>query len=147
MLPSHPMHKSILGYLWASPNTALGLVCVALTLLTRGRARIVDGVVEARGGLARLYLRSLPIGRGGASALTLGHVILGQDERCLDRSREHERVHVAQYARYGPFFLPVYGLASLYCLCTGRRPYRDNFLEREAYRVAPMDGSGVSHAR
>ena len=127
--------KSLLGYIWASPNTLLGLICVALTLLTGGKAQIVDGVIEARGGLTRLVLRSFPIGPGGASAMTLGHVVLGQDERCHDRSRRHERVHVAQYARYGPLFLLVYGLSSLYCLCTGQDPYRGNFLESEAYRV------------
>lgn len=44
----------------------------------------------------------------------------------------HERVHVAQYGRWGLFFLPAYGLSSLWQLIRGRRPYWDNHFEIEA---------------
>lgn len=121
------------AYVWASPNTLLGLLLVLVMLLTRGRARAVDGVLEAHGGLVAWFLRRLPIGPGGAAAMTLGHVVVGLDEDRLARTRPHERVHVAQYGRWGPFFLPAYALSSFLCLCRGTPPYRGNRFEREAY--------------
>jgi hypothetical protein len=42
-------------------------------------------------------------------------------------------VHVRQYERWGPLFVPAYLLSSLVELLRGRRPYRDNWFEREAY--------------
>lgn len=42
-------------------------------------------------------------------------------------------VHVRQYERWGPLMGPAYLLASLYMHLTGRRAYRDNPFEREAY--------------
>lgn len=127
--------KRFLGYVWASPNTALGLLAALLMLATRGRAQVVDGVLEVHGGIVAWMLRRLPIGSGGAAAMTLGHVVVGLDADRLALTREHERVHVAQYERWGPFFLPAYGLSSLVCLARGEKPYRDNAFEREAYAV------------
>ena len=69
--------------------------------------------------------------------MTLGHVILGQDLDCLRYSRRHEHVHVRQYERWGPFFLPAYLLASFILWLRDRDPYRDNPFEREAYDQAP----------
>ena len=48
----------------------------------------------------------------GPHALTLGHVVLGVSQAALDDTRAHERVHVAQYERWGPLFLPAYLAAS-----------------------------------
>jgi hypothetical protein len=123
-------------YLWAGPTTALGLVFVLPTLLSGGGARLVDGVLELHGGCCAWFLRrvvglSLP---GGAAAMTLGHVVLGLDRAELDRSRRHERVHVRQCERWGPLFLPAYGLASLVAWGRGHDAYRENRFEREAYR-------------
>jgi hypothetical protein len=75
----------------------------------------------------------------GVLALTLGHVILGRDRSCLERCRRHERVHVGQYERWGPLFLPAYAASSLWQLACGRDPYRDNHFERQAFAVAPGD--------
>ena len=125
--------KSFLRYAWASPNTLLGLLLVVLAFLSRGRVRLVDGVLETAGGIPAFFLRWMPIGSDGAAAMTLGHVVVGRDEARLRVTRAHERVHVAQYERWGPFFLPAYGLSSLACLCTGKEAYRDNRFEREAY--------------
>jgi hypothetical protein len=122
----------VLKYLWVLlPNTLLGLVLVASTLFTGGRARIVDGVVEASGGFAGFFLRRCTF--ISASALTLGHVVIGRSDADLDASRTHERVHVRQYERWGPLFLPAYLTASVIALLSGRRAYRDNAFEREAY--------------
>ena len=127
----------ILCYLWAAPATAIGLLIVAAASVTGGSAGIVQGVIEVHGGIAaRLLRRGLPLVGSGA-AMTLGHVILGQDRECLERSRRHEHVHVRQYERWGPFFLPIYVAASATLWLRGRDPYLDNPFEREAYEQAP----------
>ena len=68
--------------------------------------------------------------------MTLGHVVLGRDRASLERSRGHERVHVRQCERWGPLFLPAYGMASLIVKLRGGDAYRDNPFEREAYGLA-----------
>ncbi|CAN5474686.1 hypothetical protein BH11PSE11_BH11PSE11_21140 [soil metagenome] len=119
-------------HLWAGPNTILGS-CVGLgVLLLGGHMRIVMGVMEFEGGVLKRAQQLLPASlRFGA--ITLGHVIIGIDWRTLNRVRLHEHVHVRQYERWGMFFLPAYLLSSLWQLCRGRRMYRDNVFEREAY--------------
>lgn len=129
------MARTILGYVWASPNTALGLAVTALALLSRGRARVVDGVIEAHGGIVSWALRRHPTMKGGVAAMTIGHVVIGLDEDRLARTRFHERVHVAQYERWGPFFLPAYGLSSAVCFFRRENPYRDNMFEKEAFAL------------
>jgi len=123
----------MLAYAWASPATALGLLGAVAAVLTGGRAGVVDGVLEAHGGVARGLLR---ICLYGPAAMTLGHIVIGQDAKCLEWTRAHERVHVRQYERWGPFFIPAYLLASLAALLAGRHPYRDNAFEREAEELA-----------
>lgn len=127
----------IIAYLWALPNTALGLLFLPLAYLTGGRCQVVRGVLEIHGGMVRWLLTHATLLPGGASALTLGHVVLGRDRASLDRSREHERVHVRQYERWGPLFLPAYLLSSLLLWARQRDPYRDNPFEREAFAKAP----------
>jgi hypothetical protein len=121
----------VLRYLWAGPATLIGLI-VAFALIRRGRIACVDGVIEAHSPLLARALASLTPLACGADAMTLGHVVLGQNARALEITREHERVHVRQYESWGPFFLPAYFLAGAYALATGRHPYFDNRFEREA---------------
>lgn len=124
-----------LAYLWASPTTALGLLAVALSLASGGRLRCVRGVFEVHGGFATWYLtRVVPL-PGGASAMTLGHVVIGRDRASLRRTRDHERVHVRQCERWGPFFIPAYLLASALVALRGGDAYRDNPFEREAFET------------
>jgi hypothetical protein len=127
-----------LGWLkrgWASPWTAAGLLLGALALLSGGAARRRAGVVEFHGGVAAWLLRRW---FGGPAALTLGHVILGSDPAILDFARRHEMIHVEQYERWGPLFVPAYLLASLAAWWRGGHSYRDNRFEREAFeRSAP----------
>ena len=127
----------LLRYIWTAPTTLCGLWLLPLVLLSGGGVRIVNGVVEIHGGIVRLLLRHCTLLRGGASAMTFGHVVLGQDCHCLDVTRTHERVHVRQAERWGPLFIPAYLIASLIALLRGRRPYMDNVFEREAYGRAP----------
>lgn len=124
-------------YLWTFPTTFLGLLFLPLALLSGGGVQLVDGVLEIHGGLVKLLLRRATLLKGGASALTLGHVVLGQDLACLQRCRAHERVHVRQCQRWGPLFIPAYLLASLWALLRGQDPYRDNRFERQAYAPPP----------
>jgi hypothetical protein len=132
------MKSRWLIYLWASPNTAVGIPLLVATLISGGKAHCVDGVLEVHGPAARFFLyRIVGITLGsGASAITLGHIVLARDADLLVKTRTHERVHVRQCEKYGPFFLPVYFAASLWALVRGKRPYEDNFLEREAFENA-----------
>lgn len=91
------------------------------------------GVLEFSGGATAWFLRHLA---RGAAAMTLGHVILGRTEAELDRCRDHEHVHVRQYERWGPFFIPAYLACSLWLTLRGKRGYHDNPFEVEAYNPA-----------
>lgn len=124
----------VLVYLWASPATLVGLVALLLTLLTRGRARVHSGVIEAHGGFAAWALRKLVPLPGGATAMTLGHVVIAIDADAHDLTRTHERVHVRQCERWGPIFIPAYFLASAWCWWRGKDAYLANPFEVEAYR-------------
>ena len=126
-------------YVWAFPATLLGLLLVPFAIMQGGEARIVDGVLEVHGGIVtRLLRRGLPWVGSGA-AMTLGHVVLGCDRSCLQQSRSHERVHVRQFERWGPFMIPAYLLASLYAYLRRRNPYFDNPFEREAFENETPD--------
>lgn len=124
---------TLFRYLWAGPNTALGLCFCLLALVTGGGCRVHTGVVEAHGGLLTKALASLPFVPGGALALTLGHAVLAQTAAAHDLTRDHERVHVRQYERWGPLFLPAYVLAGVVAWSRGDDPYRGNCFEIEAY--------------
>lgn len=124
------MLARLVVYLWVLPTTAVGLIFVPLALVSGGGVQVVAGVVEVYGGLAAGFLKHLAF---GASAMTLGHVVLGRDRDALEWSRSHERVHVRQCERWGPLFIPAYLGASLVVWMRGGRPYWDNPFEREAY--------------
>ena len=126
-------------YLWALPTTALGALLVGAGLVTGARASVVGGVLEAHGGALDLMLRRLVPLRGGASAMTLGHVVVARDAGCLERTRRHERVHVRQGERWGPLFVPAYLVAALAVAARGGHYYRDHPFEREAMRVDTAD--------
>jgi hypothetical protein len=125
------------GYLWALPNTLLGVAFLPLTLLSGGRVRFQRGAMELYGGFAAWFLRKVC---RGAGAMTLGHVILGRDRAMLDYTRDHEHVHVFQYMCWGPFFLPMYGLSSFLCWRKGLNPYLENRFEKVAYALHPCYG-------
>jgi hypothetical protein len=116
-------------------------VLLGLLALPGGRWRRVDGVLEASGGWLPPLLRLAPLG-GGADAVTLGHVVLGRDEAALARTRAHERVHVRQAERWGPFFVPAYLVIAAWLVVRRRRPYLDHPFEREAREGERGDGSG-----
>jgi Fe-S cluster biogenesis protein NfuA len=133
--------RGVLRYLWALPATTVGLVFVLLAWLSGGRAKIVAGVIEVQGGLVAIFMRGGCPGFCPASARTLGHVILGQDQKNLDGSRIHERTHVRQYETWGVLLLPAYLVSSWSAWRRGLDPYYDNRFEREAFDAERSAGS------
>ncbi|MDD2713664.1 MAG: signal peptide prediction [Simplicispira sp.] len=126
-----PPWRKVLGWLWASPCSAVGMVLAALPLLAGGRARWSAGALEVtyRESEAQCdrLARKLPF-RG----IVFGHVILAVTRDELLRIGPHERVHVQQYERWGPLFFLAYGASSLWQLLRGRSAYWDNYFEVQA---------------
>ena len=127
-----------LGVLWAGPGSLAGLALIlAARAVARSSLRRHRGTLEACGaGIATILDRLGP--RGRLQSITLGHVILARNEEALDLYREHERVHVRQWSRWGPLFLLAYPVASLWAMVRGRGAYRGNRFEREAWRAGPL---------
>lgn len=130
---------TIVGMMWASPWSLVGLIMGMCAVLSGGSYRKVAGTLEFYGGMLAWLLSKVPI-RGGAAAITLGHTILGRTSNDLCRCREHEMIHVRQYEKWGPFFIPAYFAASLYLWIVGRDAYRDNPFERQAYAETTCSG-------
>lgn len=127
--------RRLARYVWAAPNTLVGLSLGVLMLCLGGRSRLERGAAEFSGGLLSVFARKA-MGRNGFSAITLGHVIVGVSTAELAAVREHEHVHVRQYEQWGPFFLLAYAASSAWQFVRGRRCYRDNFFEAQAYGAA-----------
>ena len=124
----------VLKILWASPWTILGVLVGLVALAGGGRVARRSTVIEFHGRLISWLFDRVP---ARPMALTLGHVLLGRTAAALDIARQHELVHVRQYERWGPLFVPAYLLCSLVLWFNGRDAYRDNPFEREAYRSVP----------
>jgi hypothetical protein len=124
----------LLAWIWASPWTLVGLAIGSIGLMTGGGVQRRCGIIEFYGGAVSKLLERLPM---EPMAMTLGHVVLGRVAACLDVCREHELVHVRQYERWGPLFIPAYLACSAYIWLRGGNAYRDNPFEREAYGNAP----------
>lgn len=132
-----------LGLLWAAPCSLLGALLGLAVLAAGGSARRVGPTVEValaeRHGGVPVWARGLRF-----SAITFGHVIVGQSHEALATLRRHERIHVRQYERLGPLFLIAYPGSSLLALIRGRCPYRDNRFEKQAFAEAsahPQDAA------
>lgn len=138
---------AVLGGVWALPCSLLGLaVGLALQSVAAawppgrlaaprlGRRQRVGPTLEwalwddpaPRHGLAR----RLPF-----DAITFGQVVVGRSPQHLAALRAHERVHVRQYAQWGPLFLLAYPLASGWAWLRGQGAYRGNWFERQAWRA------------
>lgn len=124
----------ILALLWAAPWTLVGLLFGFVAVLSGGGARRSGRVLEFHGGWLRWILGRVPI-VGGAAAMTLGHCVIARTTADLDRCRRHELVHVAQYERWGPLFVPAYFACSAWMWLHGYDPYLDNPFEEEAYGI------------
>lgn len=127
-----------LAFIWASPYTLLGILIGLVGLCSGGSVQRRGRVIEFYGGGAQWIIQRFPDGPY-ILAFTLGHTVIGQSQVTLDLAREHEMVHVHQFERWGPLMGPAYVLASLYQWMVGRRAYRDNPFEREAYGTTGED--------
>jgi Domain of unknown function (DUF4157) len=125
-----PAARSLRGYVWAAPNSLVGLVGGLTTGRRPVRWRGVLLFEDATGGLAR-FLRWR-----GFAAITLGHVIV-TNRRASDGLLAHELEHVAQAERWGPLYFPAYLLGSV-------RGYRRNPFERAARRTAAVIQAALS---
>ena len=137
-----PARRTLFGYLWASPGSAIGLALALPALLAGARWSRRRGVLEVAlrpAAATRPAKRLLPI-----VAITFGHVVLGRSAAELERLRAHEHAHVAQYERWGPLFLVAYPLASLLALLRTGRPYHDNCFEVAA-RAAAQRPDDAAH--
>lgn len=113
-----------LGFVWALPNTLLGLV---LGLLTFQVPRVHGGalVFDRRGPRGLTWV----LAKMHRAAMTVGFVIVSSvpvERRLL----AHERHHIRQSMAWGPLFVPVYlALAIPY-------GYRRHPMERRARLAA-----------
>lgn len=121
-----------MAILWAFPWTLFGLGIGLLGLVTGGGWRKIGRTLEFWGGFGTWFLRIFPLVKG-ASAVTFGHTILGRTLADLDRVRAHEMVHVRQYERWGPMFVPAYLFHWVRLWLQGKDPYYGNPFERQAF--------------
>jgi heme A synthase len=126
---------SFLRYCWVLPVSCIGIVLIFLVIASGGTVRIAAGVLEAEGGMLRWLLSHIRR-QFTIEAVTIGHVILSRNRESLLRFRDHERVHVRQYERWGLLFPFLYFLSSVTALVRGRDPYRDNRFEQAAFRAS-----------
>jgi hypothetical protein len=126
--------NTVLRYTWALPWSLVGILLALPAMLSGATVRITHGAVEVAGGWIGACAARLPRPLG-FTAITFGHVILGVSHGQLTRFRRHEHVHVRQYERWGPFFIPLYLGSSAVQLLRGRNPYYDNCFEREAFEA------------
>ena len=121
----------ILGYIWALPNTLIGLALLATWYFPRS--------VAWRDGCLEVIPRRLLIGGPWVGAQTWGWVIFSRDTNQESRGdlMVHERVHVVQAFIGGPFFMLAYAVHFLYRRATMEyhRAYRGIIFEVQAYQV------------
>lgn len=135
--------RCIFVYIWAFPNTCIGIPFLPMALCPGGNIQWGKGVLEVSGPIIAKFLKHCIPVIGGASAMTLGHIIIGRDPECLNSARIHELVHVHQCEKWGPFFIPAYFTATLIAFCKGRDPYLGNIFEREAYEKEAEEQKNV----
>ena len=132
----HSFWLKTLRYLWVAP---ISLGCVPLAALawaTGGHFALHSGVLEIWGGyIGKRLQQGLPL-FGRVNAFTLGHVVIGVSPAHLAASRVHERVHVAQFERWGVLFPLVYAIAGWRAQRRGGHAYWDNPYEIEARQAA-----------
>ncbi len=103
---------SVLGKIWASPNTLLGVSIGAVAVILGSRAQRGRNAIE--------FLDNPFVSAFGRHAVTLGNtihyapgwgperVVTRYDGTTIVRLGEHEKAHTLQYERWGPLFLPAY---------------------------------------
>jgi hypothetical protein len=123
--------------IWAAPWSVWALALGMIALLTGGKVQWSGEVLEFWGGFLSLFLKYFPFVAGSPVA-TFGHVVLGRSQRHLEACRPHQLIHVKQYERWGPLFVPAYITFWVILWFRGKHPYYDNPFEREAYGHDPI---------
>lgn len=139
--------KKVLGYFWASPVTAFGLVYV-LPIHAVGWYKWIgkkdDALVWQVTTKSPLWLKSMWKNWAGHA---IGNVVVmnknvNESKTFLD----HEMVHVRQCMRLGIFQPIIYGIAwlGIYLGCEASHPYWSNPFEIDARRAVgqPIDIEG-----
>ena len=119
----------IVRYIWASPCSLVGLLLAILLLAFGGTIHRNSGVLEVS--ILTRWSGGHRSGKRLFEAITLGHVIIGFDEKDLKHFQLHELEHVRQYELWGLFFFLGYPISSLWQFLRGRRPYWDNYFETQ----------------
>lgn len=119
-----------LAGLWAAPLTAIGWVAaLAGGRVPRWDADVAAFVVPAVRGPFRWFLA-----QQGATAATLGHVVVTRDAAPTRALLRHEAQHARQQERLGLLFAVAYPLAG------ARWGYRNNPFEVAARSAARVSG-------
>ena len=92
---------NLLGKLWASPSTAVGLLVglIGWLVLRGARPRMANNAVE--------FYRNPFVGIL-TPAVTLGNVIIYAESTPSACTREHERQHTYQAEVLGPAYIPLH---------------------------------------
>jgi hypothetical protein len=134
MSSRRPLRRG-LKLLWAAPDSLVGLALAPFFQ----RRFVRRGVMLCEGA-------SWPRKLGWRyRAITFGHVVLAVDE-LDDHTFGHELVHVRQYERWGPLYMPAYVLAAVRARLKGGHHYRDNAFEIAA-RAGAASSSGSRAGR
>jgi hypothetical protein len=115
----------VIAYVWASPNTLLGLL---FGLFSFQRPRRDSGILVFDSNIRGFIWL---IGAFNRAAVTFGHVVLS-NRRVEGSLKKHELHHVRQYERLGFLYIPLYLLIWIF---TG---YRKHPFE-EAARLAEVE--------
>ena len=130
MTHEHGRRWSPIRRAWRWPNDALGRLAAA-TVQGAGRRQISGVSIVEDPRFDRLF-RLVP---NHPTAMTFGSTVVAR--RQLDEATvSHELTHVAQYARLGPFFLPLYLLGAAWGLFRHGESYLANPFEKRAMRAA-----------
>lgn len=120
----------VLGSLWALPTSLIGLLFALLCGVEGFTFR--DGVlcfVLRSTGLAKAF-------RARWAAITFANIqVYGSVDFLMNATvRKHENRHTWQAHILGPFFLPLYGLASAVSWVEGEGWYSGNLFEEDAVK-------------
>lgn len=133
------MLKKLLGYLWASPVTLLGVI-YAVTFENLGwydwHSTQDDAVIWILSPSAPEWLKNMWKGWAGHAVGNI--VVLAEDPMKNPTYLKHEMVHVRQCMRLGIFQPIVYAIcmAAIKLGCETSHPYYDNIFEIDARRAA-----------
>lgn len=106
--------KSLLGQIWNSPNSVIGMFMGGIGSMVSGALGKHPGMKD--GNNAKQFLNN---GLSPFGAITLGNVILygpcvSPDEKCPEGTYgDHERQHTEQGEILGPFYFPLHIISGL----------------------------------